>query len=830
LSWLSWLSKQAPFVLPVKPNHTFSHYSRPLVASMLIGSGLLQLVAPVLAEGTTAGTTISNTATASYEDPSDPNKPLNTISNTVVVTVAEVAGVTVTADTFSITKAGGNSGTGAEAGDTVNFDFTVTNVGNDPSKLRIPGTATLVGAGQVTEIQYQNSTGVWTPISSGGDYTSDSKAPGGSIKVRVIVNVLTGAAPNSIISVTLGKTLTPNQQNVVRNADGGDVYTVDNGDTDPNETPGVPVNGVREASATNQVTIGATPQAFATVTKVRNPQDAGTDATTLADDSITYDLALKVAGQADVPSGSNKIAADLEATPIKIKSGTTTSTVNRILVADAVPTGAVAQQLTVPSGWTAVYTTSALSVNANAAEWQEITTPTTSGGNVYNVPTGAIRVGFISSTKVTKGTTTGTFKVKVGFTTAFAATGGKIANIAQVFGRTDGTATTAADVYDESGDSQPNNFNDDGTAPSDNSVGNGVANPDDPNPDTGNDNSGTGPAGEPNVYTVTLPGQVGILNGTQNRANAVGPTGDNDDFTNISAPVPTTAWSIVNGVYQEGNLDPAAVPFANTFATAVGSGTTTVKLLPTAPTGNNTLLSGTKVTITYGSDSKTYTYNGTKFVNFGTTVDATPLVITGVAANTPVNYGVEVDLPGTAEQLKGYSVPITAFIGAGNTPATSDKQNITIDRVYIGYLKLEKAAQILDVDGTTIIEDFIKNPTKQAQPGQMIRYRITYQNISESAPANGGSRTLSAQDIVITEDGKESTTNLNNWYSDSSAPTTIITNHRPGSASDTNGGTISFNNGAKTNGDTDISVYKNTVGGPLLPQQSGSFFFTRVVR
>lgn len=39
-----------------------------LVATALLTGSLFQLIAPVLADGTTAGTSISNTATATYED------------------------------------------------------------------------------------------------------------------------------------------------------------------------------------------------------------------------------------------------------------------------------------------------------------------------------------------------------------------------------------------------------------------------------------------------------------------------------------------------------------------------------------------------------------------------------------------------------------------------------------------------------------------------------------------------------------------------------------------------------------------------------------------
>lgn len=106
-----------------------------LAATLLVGS-LLPLASRVLADGTAAGTPISNTATATYTDPNDAtNTPINATSNTVVVQVTEVAGITATAQT--------PSNAAPNAGDTLYVDFVITNTGNDPTQFYIPGTATL---------------------------------------------------------------------------------------------------------------------------------------------------------------------------------------------------------------------------------------------------------------------------------------------------------------------------------------------------------------------------------------------------------------------------------------------------------------------------------------------------------------------------------------------------------------------------------------------------------------------------------------------------------------------------------------------------------------
>lgn len=66
-----------------------------LLASMGIGPLFLAIALPVFAQLTPAGTPIENRATGSFEDPQNPGIPIEVESNTVTITVAEVAGITV---------------------------------------------------------------------------------------------------------------------------------------------------------------------------------------------------------------------------------------------------------------------------------------------------------------------------------------------------------------------------------------------------------------------------------------------------------------------------------------------------------------------------------------------------------------------------------------------------------------------------------------------------------------------------------------------------------------------------------------------------------------
>ncbi len=61
-------------------NKQRQHYQS-LVATALLTSSLFQFIAPVLADGTAGGQSISNTATATYEDPNAPGTTINATSD-----------------------------------------------------------------------------------------------------------------------------------------------------------------------------------------------------------------------------------------------------------------------------------------------------------------------------------------------------------------------------------------------------------------------------------------------------------------------------------------------------------------------------------------------------------------------------------------------------------------------------------------------------------------------------------------------------------------------------------------------------------------------------
>ncbi len=241
----------------------------------LVTLGLLPFVSSAVADSTpAAGTVITNFSTATFEDPLQLTTTGIT-SNIVTVTVAEIAGV-------SVVGTGIDSNANINPGDVIYFNFTINNVGNDPTQFFIPslpssvsalGTfnATTVGAIEIVETKDGN--GVVLPLPGGvakinvpatGGTTSPSVPAGGTVRIRVPIKVAAGAVTGDTITVVMGNTAATraNQDYVSGGATNTDLYTLDNtvAPLPTGEIVGTPVNGDatnrrREASASQDVTI-----------------------------------------------------------------------------------------------------------------------------------------------------------------------------------------------------------------------------------------------------------------------------------------------------------------------------------------------------------------------------------------------------------------------------------------------------------------------------------------------------------------------------------------------------------------------------------------------
>ena len=258
------------------------HYLKSFVGAVLLSVWMM----PALAEGTAAGTTIDNTAYGSFENPADNSgTPIPVQSNTVRLTIAEVAGISVTNQGVTEAPSGvpsagpaqGDSVIGSE--DVLYFTYRITNIGNDQTQFFIPDTpasvenATFDAAtiGPIKIIGYSGSatpldidvtagaaTGTITGMPNGGSIPVD-----GYIDVQIPVKASAGLVPGTDeITVVLGNTVSQDaaDQNVELQPDGAfgtgnNVNTVDNTGTDNGDFDGSPAFE-REASSSQITAVG----------------------------------------------------------------------------------------------------------------------------------------------------------------------------------------------------------------------------------------------------------------------------------------------------------------------------------------------------------------------------------------------------------------------------------------------------------------------------------------------------------------------------------------------------------------------------------------------
>lgn len=820
---------------------------------LLISGGTTAFVAPLMAQ-TAPGTTIRNTFTGTYEDGSGVAQP-TAVSNEVTLVISEVAGITVQAQS--------PSNPGPNPNDDLFVDFVITNVGNDPTKFVLPGQAVLSGAGaasfalngplQVLEFNGTDLRGTPVAVPTAGAATNAFPdgglpdagviAPGNTVVVRAPLRVLGIAQRGDTVNVSLGDTATANAQNVAYGDSPGSVYTMDNPGTDNGDTAGAPVNGEREAMDTaSPIVVGATFQAFAKVLLAQD-YDNGNTPGDISDDRIDYCLAAAVADTA--PAGLTEILpSDLNPTALTVDG----VTVDRILISDAIPVG---MQLsgatpTAPTlgNWDVVYSTNATSTRADQAQW------------TTTRPTGTVtRIGFVSPQSIQRGETVGGGSDCFGFQVEPDGTfgGGRIDNIAQLFGQSrSGPSlpnTPTQLVYDESGDQTVNNGlvgeaiaarnpdpNTGGAAQNNGGITNGVANveADGVDPGQGTDplaantnlgeNSGslagTKPEGGETLTRKLAPAPV---NGPQNLPGAIGPNSDNDDFTNqVLVPPP--------GLGPDAPLDDAQTP-AVTFINTVRNSSRnpeTISLIPTPPSDPAALPDGTTVILTDPAtgNNATYRYTAAGGFSFVSGVGATatqPLQLPNVPANGTASYEVQVDLP-SAQQLTEYPVPITAFADEnGNGLDFDDPANITINRLYTGYIQVLKEARILAADGTELV-GFTTDQTllaPETKLDRIIEYRITYRNLSQEQGSGSDNITLPATGFQLLEDGSA---NGNTWFELTDDPE-FGSNPAAGSGLATIGNLTVTPAGNPTN----IQVYTVDVA-DLQPGQTGTLTFRRQLK
>jgi uncharacterized repeat protein (TIGR01451 family) len=150
---------------------------------------------PALAAGTRAGTTISNTASISYQDAN--GNPLSAVSNTVTTTVSQVASVTVDP----------NNSQGADPGDALYYAHLVTNGGNGDDTIDL----TVASSQGWAVVLYAdvNNNGTYEPgtdtvlVDTDGDTVPDTGLLTDDGQFRILVSVTVPAGtPDGTVDVT----------------------------------------------------------------------------------------------------------------------------------------------------------------------------------------------------------------------------------------------------------------------------------------------------------------------------------------------------------------------------------------------------------------------------------------------------------------------------------------------------------------------------------------------------------------------------------------------------------------------------------------------------
>jgi hypothetical protein len=280
------------------------------------------------------------------------------------------------------------------------------------------------------------------------------------------------------------------------------------------------------------------------------------------------------------------------------------------------------------------------------------------------------------------------------------------------------------------------------------------------------------------LFSITGSGAVGISDSPLNPGDvligpcgvpgAMGPTGVNDDFTNRS--VNTGIANVAPGGFTTAS---GSIVFRNTIQNSGGGDDVFLISAPSSPQG---------FAIEIGTD------NGEHYLALN---GAGANVALAVAYRAATIVLVRITVPAGLNLLTGFDTVIRA-----TSTATATAANETIDRVYTGFIRLDKSATVLNTE------------SGQAKPGAEIEFIITYSNVSSVAGV--GNDLLTAHNLVISENGNSAT---NNWGD--------TTEHIVG-ASDNRGGTII--------GDQDGSKSLTDIVSILEAGQTGVFKFRRRVR
>jgi hypothetical protein len=603
-----------------------------------------------LAQTTPGGATITNQADSTY---SDGTQSYATASNIVTVTVSNVAGLAVTPDA-------GTHASVVRGQSSVDFFFTVTNTGNFPNQVSFKALgASIVGSGPATVtaavIDLTNDgIGVGTDtdiLANASDVTSDDVLQDGSLHIIVRVTVDANAATASNIDIQLGDAAgsTPYDNVPVLLADfsANEIRTATAG-----------TNGYEEARGNISAAVEDNALIRLSLTRTPGPVAIG--------DDISYSWVLTNDG--DRIAGAQTLTVD-------------GAPMTGVFIIAPIPARTVLKsgQPFVGSADT-IYTTTAITTAPLAATWSA-----TAPADLNDLT----RIGFRTGNSLAAGAPTTAISmlvtVKSGISIVL-----PIRELGDAFSMND--LPTPVSITDQSHDD--------------------VSNAGDGNADF-TEGDAIGSADGNGVMLNTLLSSTGgnVLLGPSGFQGAVGPTDNNDDYTNRSvntgiANIAPTFDTDAQGI----------VTFTNSVENTGNADDTYTFTAPTIPAGFTVEVSVNGL--------------GTDYVNI--TTSPTLAVAFGASANILV----KVTEPAGNVVLTEYPTIVLA-----TSLNTSSATNATIDNLYTGYLQLTKSQTVANATG--------RGALTEAVPGATIAYVVAYDNVVSSTDGDVNNPTLTASSIVL---------------------------------------------------------------------------------
>ncbi|MFY9618173.1 MAG: hypothetical protein WAM70_00665 [Pyrinomonadaceae bacterium] len=624
-------------------------------------------------------------------------------------TVSNTVTVTVSNVSGLVITPDAGSNPAVIAGQTgVKFSFTVTNTGNFSDQVHfVPGSAHLSGTAPATITQ------VFIDADNSGSFNGgDTDITGATADSAAIAQ---NGSIYVVVEVTVGAASAGQTlQVLLGDAGGSSPYDNQPVVASPNEVRTVSatsVNGQREARGDISVSVENDARLVLTLTAPPGPVALGGD--------INYSVELQNTGARS-------------ATGVSLTGGS--GSFVYIIVPIPVNTALKAGQ-TFPAG--TLFTTDALTTAPLAASYV----------SVQPAPASVRRIAFQVGASLGAGATSASFPFVVVVNTGINASN-PIWEITDAFGRNFFNNT----ITDQSGDVLFNQ---------------GDSNADFNEPRLGVDP----PNGTQGNQQRTLLTAVGsVLIGPSGAPAAVGPTDNNDDYTNKSVNTGIAGVAPGGATTALGQL-----VYVNTVQNTGNANDTFTLDAPTVPAGFTVEISTTGIGGPY------------------TTVSGGGSVSLAIAFGASADIHVRITEPAGNTVLTGFDTVIRAT--SGNTPAANNR---TIDRLYTGFLRLVKSYTVSNATGVGGATD--------AVPGAVITYNIAYDNISTS---NGDANCvkLTAQNVVITEDGLAAP---NNWGT--------FTTHT-GTPSDTGSGVVVIVN---------ATTYTDTIAS-LAPGASAVFSFQRSI-